>query len=73
MSAVLPGFDSAMLQQARTQAAPPRTSLHMSHFTAFLGTSFDLGLGSMPGSGPMPKADRDSSFRLLAATAPFRR
>src|SRR5256885_8960214 len=31
----------------------------MSHFTAFFGMSFDLGLGSMPGSGPMPSTSHE--------------
>src|SRR3954470_11368453 len=50
---------AAPVGQARTQAAPPRRSLHLSHFTAFFGTSFDLDLASMPGSGPTPSASHE--------------
>ncbi len=48
---------AAPVGQARTQAAPPVRSLHMSHLTAFFGMSAcRWRFGSRPGSAPSPNS-----------------
>ena len=45
----------------RTQAAPPFWSLHISHFTAFLGSDLSLFTFVTPGSWPKPNISHEMS------------
>src|SRR5882672_8694003 len=45
---------AAPVGHARTQAAPPSMSLHMSHFTAFFASDLSCDFVSTPGSSPNP-------------------
>src|SRR5690606_3180231 len=61
---------AAPVGQARTQAAPPLISLHISHFTAFLMASpsdfFAALFFACPGAGPAPNISHDSRPEVLS-------
>ena len=56
---------AAPVGQARTQAGPELNSLHISHFTAFLGMFLSFACFSVPGSVPMPNSIHNDRLGLL--------